>query len=60
MFPSFVYTSYIRYGVRAAPKFGKHVALFSFFYRKQHTGLPHCNAMFGSIEKDLVISETML
>ena len=27
---SFVYTSYIRYGVRAAPKFGKHASLFSY------------------------------
>ena len=26
---SFVYTSYIRYGVRAARKFGKHASLFS-------------------------------
>ena len=27
---SFVYTSYIRYGVRAAPKFGKHALPFSY------------------------------
>ena len=27
---SFVYTSYIRYGVRAVPKFGKHASLFSY------------------------------
>ena len=28
---SFVYTSYIRYGVRAAPKFGKHTSLVSYY-----------------------------
>ena len=27
---SFVYTSYIRYGVRAVPKFGKHASLFAY------------------------------
>ena len=27
---SFLYTSYIRYGVRAAPKLGKHASLFSY------------------------------
>ena len=27
---SIAYTSYIRYGVRAAPKFGKHVRIFSY------------------------------
>ena len=27
---SFVYTSYNRYGIRAAPKFGKHPSLFSY------------------------------
>ena len=32
---SFVYTSYIRYGVRAVSKFGKHASLFS--YHKDKT-----------------------
>ena len=27
---TFVYTSYIRYGIRAAPKFGKHASLYSY------------------------------
>ena len=33
---SFVYTSYIRYGVRAAPKFGKHASLFSHHKDKKY------------------------
>ena len=32
---SFLYTSYIRYGVRAALKFGKHASLFSYHKDKK-------------------------
>ena len=32
---SFVYTSYIRYAVRAVPKFGKHALLFSYHKGKK-------------------------
>ena len=33
---SFVYTSYIRYGVRAVQKFGKHASLFSYNKGKKY------------------------
>ena len=33
---SFVYTSYIRYGVRAAPKFGNHASLFLYYKDKKY------------------------
>ena len=33
---SFVYTSYIRYGVRDAPKFGKHASLFSYHKEQKY------------------------
>ena len=33
---SFVYTSYIRYGVRVVPKFGKHALLFSYHKGKKY------------------------
>ena len=33
---SFEYTSYIRYGVRAAPKFGNHVSLFLYCKDKNY------------------------
>ena len=33
---SFVYTSYIRFGVQAAPKFGKHTSLFSYHKDKNY------------------------
>ena len=33
---SFVYTSYIRYGVRAAPKFGKRASLFLYHEDKKY------------------------
>ena len=33
---SFVYTSYIRYGVRAAPMFGKHALLFSYHKEQKY------------------------
>ena len=33
---SFVYTSYIRYGVRAVPKFGKHALLCSYHKGKKY------------------------
>ena len=32
----FVYTSYIRYGVRAVPKFGNHASLFLYYNDKKY------------------------
>ena len=33
---SFVYTSYIRYGVRATPKFGNHASLLLYYKDKKY------------------------
>ena len=45
---SFVYTSYIRYGVRAGPKFGKHASLFSYYKRKKYVKAVICSVMLWS------------
>ena len=42
---SFVYASYIRYGVRAAPKFGKYASLFSFHKEQEYIKAIICSVI---------------
>ena len=46
---SFVYTSYIRYGVRAVPKFGKHALLFSYHKDKNYVLVITCSVILLSL-----------
>ena len=45
---SFVYTSYIKYGVRAAPKFGNQASLFSHHIDKNYVYAIICSVIVMS------------
>ena len=45
---SFVYTSYIRYGVQAVPNFGKHASLYSYHKDKKYVYAIICSVILLS------------
>ena len=45
---SFVYTSYIRFGARAAPEFGKQASLFSYHKKTKYIQAIICSVILLS------------
>ena len=45
---SFVYMSYIKYGARAAPKFGNHASLFLYYKDKKYVQAIICSVILLS------------